>query len=68
MDLKNLLQSFETMTIKDLATNYPSIKDSVNQLNDKVKSMSAKYWTDKISVDEIPNMMTDIKEVIGMLM
>ena len=68
MDLKDLLKNFETMTIKDLSTNYPSIKTSVTQLNDKIKSMTNKYGTEKINIDQIPDMMTDMNEVMELLM
>ncbi len=67
MNLPYLLEHFESLTIKDLSENYESLKKDMALLSDKVKHVAETYINKNIEIEQIPDLMKDITEIISLL-
>ena len=67
MNAKDLLKNLDTVSLKDFVENYNDLKSTMSQIQQKVKEIDWKYNFEKLSSEQISEVIQDFQQLINMI-
>ena len=67
MNAKDLMNKFDTISLKDFVDNYDMLKTTLSKLQYKAKEIDWKYNFDNLPTDQISWAIQDFKELMNII-
>ena len=67
MNAKDLMKNLDSVSLKDFVENYNDLKSTMSLIQQKVKEIDWKYNFDKLSSEQISEVIQDFKQLVHMI-